>query len=145
MPLATANNDDFRLMKGALTEARAGFDEGGVPVGSVLVKEGEIISAGRNRRVQDGDPVAHAEMDCIRRAGRRTDYSELTLYTTMSPCMMCAGTILQFGIGRVVIGDNQNFAGEMELLSDKSVEVALVNDPGCIALFQEYEQSAHGA
>lgn len=133
------SSDDARFMQLALAQAKAGMAEGGYPVGSVLVKSGDVVSEGRNRRVQEQDPVAHAEMDCIRRAGRRNDQAELSLYTTMSPCIMCTGTILQFGIGRVVIGDNRSSPGEMQLLIDKGVDVVLLDDPECIDMIRDYE------
>ena len=92
-----ATQSDRRFLKVALEEAQKGYDEGGVPVGAAMVEDGEIIGSGHNRRVQEGDPIAHGEMDCLRRAGRRRSYRKVTLYTTLSPCMMCSGTILQFG------------------------------------------------
>ncbi|MDH3690886.1 MAG: nucleoside deaminase [Gammaproteobacteria bacterium] len=138
MPFATAREDDRRLIKLALEQARLGEAEGGLPVGAVLALGGNVLSRGRNRAAQDGDPIAHAEMDCIRRAGRRSNYGELSLYTTLSPCMMCAGTILQFGIARVVVGEDQDFPGEIALLSDKGVEVVLLDDQECVDLMKDY-------
>lgn len=138
MPFATPTDDDHRLITLATTEARQSAAEGGWPVGAILTKKTEVLSSGRNRTAQVGDPIAHAEMDCIQRAGRRSDYPQLCLYTTLSPCMMCAGTILQFGIGRVVVGENQNFVGELELLVDKGVEVVLLDDQECVDLLQQH-------
>ena len=112
MPFAAPAGDDQRFMRLALEEAQAGYDEGGVPVGSVLALNGRLLARGHNRRVQEGDPIAHGEMDCLRRAGRRPHYGGTVLYTTLSPCMMCAGTILQFGIPRLVVGEH--VAGERE-------------------------------
>ncbi len=138
MTLAEANAEDIRFMKAALDEAQAGFDEGGVPVGSVLVEAGRLVARGRNKRVQEGDPIAHGEMDCLRAAGRRPSYRGVTLYTTLSPCMMCTGAILQFDIPRVVVGENRNFEGNIPLLREHGVEVVLLDDPGCIALMERF-------
>ena len=104
------NDTDTRLLRIAYDEAKAGFDEGGCPIGSVLARGGEVVSQGRNQRVQKGDPIAQGEMDALRKAGRQQTYRDTVLYTSLSPCMMCAGTIVQFGIPRVVIGDTRNFA-----------------------------------
>ncbi|MGI9486285.1 MAG: nucleoside deaminase [Geminicoccaceae bacterium] len=125
-------------MRSALQEAVRGYDEGGVPVGAVMVVAGTILAKGCNRRVQDSDPIAHGEMDCLRRAGRRPHYRDVTLYTTLSPCMMCAGTILQFGIPRVVIGEQNNFAGNSDFLAERNVDVVLLNDPDCMALMRRF-------
>ncbi len=138
MTQAEANAEDIRFMKAALDEAQAGFDEGGVPVGSVLVEAGRLVARGRNKRVQEGDPIAHGEMDCLRAAGRRPSYRGVTLYTTLSPCMMCTGAILQFDIPRVVVGENRNFEGNIPLLRERGVEVVLLDDPGCIALMERF-------
>ncbi len=129
---------DRVFMRLALEEAQSGFDEGGVPVGAVMIEDGEVIARGHNQRVQQGDPIAHGEMDCLRRAGRRPGYGKVTLYTTLSPCMMCSGTIIQFGIPRVVVGEAQNFEGNLEFLSSRGVEVVLMDDPGCIALMTRF-------
>jgi cytosine deaminase len=138
MPFAEATPDDKTFMALALKEAQLGYDEGGVPVGSVMVSKGTVIAQGHNRRVQEGDPIAHGEMDCLRRAGRRPHYKDVTLYTTLSPCMMCTGTILQFGIPRVVIGEQRNFDGNADFLSERGVEVVLLDDPACIALMSRF-------
>lgn len=138
MPFGEATPEDRTFMAMALEEAKRGYDEGGVPVGAVMASKGAVIARGHNRRVQDGDPIAHGEMDCLRQAGRRPHYKEVTLYTTLSPCMMCTGTILQFGIARVVIGEQQNFAGNADFLSERGVEIVLLNDPGCIALMSRF-------
>ncbi len=138
MPMGEATQNDRRFLKVALEEAQKGYDEGGVPVGAAMVQDGEVIGSGHNRRVQEGDPIAHGEMDCLRRAGRRRSYREVTLYTTLSPCMMCSGTILQFGIARVVVGENRNFDGNIEFLSERGVEVVLLDDPDCIALMERF-------
>ena len=138
MPLVGEIPEDRMFMGLALQEARRGYDEGGVPVGAVMVVAGTIVAKGYNRRVQEGDPIAHGEMDCLRRAGRRPHYRDVTLYTTLSPCMMCAGTILQFGIPRVVIGEQDSFAGNSDFLAERNVDVVLLNDPDCMALMRRF-------
>jgi cytosine/creatinine deaminase len=129
---------DTKFLRIAYEEARAGFDEGGCPIGSVLAEGERIIARGRNQRVQQGDPIAHGEMDCLRRAGRQKSYRKMTLYTSLSPCMMCTGTIIQFAIPRVVVGEAQNFAGNPELLRQHGVEVVIADDPDCIALMARF-------
>jgi cytosine/creatinine deaminase len=138
MPFVTPAAQDHEFMRVALAEAQCGYDEGGVPVGSVLVENGRLVAQGHNRRVQDGDPIAHGEMDCLRRAGRRPQYRNAILYTTLSPCMMCTGTILQFGIPRVVVGERANFEGNCDFLAERGVEVVLLEDPGCIELMARF-------
>ena len=138
MPFVAATDDDHRLMRLALEEAQRGYGEGGVPVGSLLVEHGHLLARGRNRRVQEGDPIAHGEMDCLRRAGRRPHYRDTVLYTTLSPCMMCAGTILQFGIPRVVVGERDSFQGNCDFLAERGVAVALLDDPACIDLMTRF-------
>jgi cytosine deaminase len=138
MPFVAATGDDQRLMRLALDEAQAGYDEGGVPVGSVLALDGRVLACGHNRRVQDGDPIAHGEMDCLRRAGRRPHYRGTVIYTTLSPCMMCTGAILQFGIPRVVVGERETFEGNCDLLAGRGVAVALLDDPACIELMRRF-------
>ena len=133
-----AGEADRTFMGMALEEARTGFEEGGVPVGAVMVEDGAVIARGHNRRVQAGDPIAHGEMDCLRRAGRRPGYSRVTLYTTLSPCMMCSGTIVQFGIPRVVVGEARTFEGNLDFLSSRGVEVVLLDDPDCIDLMTRF-------
>jgi creatinine deaminase len=138
MPFVAPTDDDHRFMRVALEEAQRGYDEGGVPVGSVLVESGRLVARGRNRRVQEGDPIAHGEMDCLRRAGRRPHYRDTVLYTTLSPCMMCTGAILQFGIPRVVVGERDSFEGNCDFLVERGVAVALLNDPACIDLMRRF-------
>ena len=125
-------------MKLALEEAKTGYAEGGVPVGAVMVENGEVIGRGHNRRVQDGNPVSHGETDCMKNAGRRPGYSNVTMYTTLSPCMMCAGTIVQFGIARVVIGENENFPGNIDFLRSHGVAVTLLDDQDCKDLMKRF-------
>ncbi len=128
------NHDPF--MQAAIEEARLGWDEGGIPIGSVIVHEGRIIGRGHNRRVQNGSPILHGEMDAFENAGRQTAavYRQCTLYTTLSPCSMCSGTILLYGITRVVIGENRSFMGEEDLLRSRGVELTVLDDPECIEL-----------
>jgi cytosine/creatinine deaminase len=133
-----SRSDDIKFMKFAYQEAKDGYEEGGVPVGAVMVEDGQIIGRGRNRRVQDGNPISHGETDCMKNAGRRPGYSNVTMYTTLSPCMMCAGTIIQFGIGRVVIGEDQNFAGNIDFLRSRGVEVMLLDDQDCKDLMEKF-------
>ena len=126
------------FMRLAYEQALKSYNEGGLPIGAVMVEKGEVIARGHNRRVQDGDPTAHGEMDCLRRAGRRARYHGVTMYTTLSPCMMCAGTILQFGITDVVIGESRNFPGNPDLLRAHGVNVLVLDDPECIELMARF-------
>lgn len=127
-------------MQAAIDEARAGAAEGGVPIGSVLVHEGRILGRGHNRRVQQGSAILHGEMDALERAGRQSAqvYRESVLYTTLSPCSMCSGAILLYGIPRVVVGENRSFMGEEALLRARGVEITLLQDPTCMALMDEF-------
>ena len=125
---------DTQMLRIAYEEAKEGFEEGGCPIGSVLERAGKVVAQGRNQRVQKGDPIAHGEMDALRKAGRQSTYRDTTLYTSLSPCMMCTGTIIQFGIPRVVIGEAVNFGGNEELLRSRGVEVIIANDQDCINL-----------
>ena len=136
MPLLTPT--DAKFLRIAYDEAKAGFDEGGCPIGSVLAEGERLIAQGRNQRVQRGDPIAHGEMDCLRKAGRQRSYRKMTLYTSLSPCMMCTGTIIQFGIPRVIVGEARNFPGNPELLRQHGVEVIIADDPDCIALMERF-------
>jgi cytosine deaminase len=130
--------DHNKFMLAAYEQALKSYNEGGLPIGAVMVEGDQIIAAGHNRRVQDGDPIAHGEMDCFRRAGRRQRYDSVVLYTTLSPCMMCSGTVLQFGIKRVVVGEDQNFPGNIDFLRSHKVDVVLLNDPRCIELMGRF-------
>lgn len=124
----------------AFEEALKGYEEGGIPIGSVLVHGGEIIGSGRNRRVQNGSAILHGEMDALENAGRlpASVYSQCTLYTTLSPCSMCSGTILLFGIPRVIIGENKSFMGDEERLKAAGVEVAVLDDIPSYDLMQKF-------
>jgi creatinine deaminase len=130
--------DEF--MRAAREEAEQGAGEGGIPIGSVLVHRGVVLGRGHNRRVQQGSAVLHGEMDALERAGRQPArvYRECTLYTTLSPCAMCSGAILLYGIPRVIIGENRTFLGEEELLRSRGVEVQVLQDPACIALMERF-------
>ena len=130
--------DSFMLA--AFEQARAGLAEGGIPIGSVLVHGHEIIGRGHNRRVQSGSPVLHGEMDALENAGRQPAriYRECTIYTTLSPCSMCSGAILLYGIPRVIVGENQTFKGEEDYLRSKGVDVTVLQNPECISLMQEF-------
>ena len=130
--------DDF--MQAAIAEAQAGFAEGGIPIGSVLVHRGTIIGRGHNRRVQKGSAILYGEMDALENAGRQSArvYRESVLYTTLSPCSMCSGAILLYGIPRVVIGENLSFMGEEDLLRSRGVAVELLQDSTCIVLMREF-------
>lgn len=132
------------FMQLALQQAQKSYDEGGLPIGSVMEEQGQLVSAGHNQRVQLGDPTAHGEMDCLRKAGRRARYDQVTLYTTLSPCMMCAGTIVQFGIPRVVVGEDQSFKGNIDFLRAHGVEVLLLDDAACKALMQRFIREKPG-
>ncbi|MPZ30549.1 MAG: nucleoside deaminase [Rhodospirillales bacterium] len=134
-----ASQADWQLFETALDEARQGFAEKGIPIGSILVEDGRIVGRGHNKRVQEGDTIAHGEMDCLRQAGRRRSYRGTTLFTTLSPCMMCAGTIVQFKIPRVVIGENQTFGGNEDFLRSHGVEVVLLNDLRCVELMKRFQ------
>jgi creatinine deaminase len=131
--------DNHALMRAALAEARLGLKEGGLPIGSVLAdKGGRIVARGHNLRVQTGDPTAHAETVCIRNAGRRRDWPDLTLVSTLSPCIMCAGTALLYRIPHVVIGENQNFLGAEELFRQHGVSMVVLNDSECIQMMRDF-------
>ncbi len=123
----------------ALEEAKAGLREGGLPIGSVLAdRAGRLVARGHNLRVQSGDPTAHAETVCIRNAGRRRDWAQLTLVSTLSPCIMCTGTSLLYRIPRVVIGENRNFMGAEELFRQNGIGVVVLDDAECVQLMREF-------
>jgi cytosine/creatinine deaminase len=130
--------DEF--MRAAIDEAKQGRAEGGIPIGSVIVHRGKIIGRGHNRRVQKGSAVLHGEMDALENAGRQpaSVYRESILYTTLSPCSMCSGAILLYGIPRVIIGENQTFLGEEDLLRSRGVQLEVLQDAECIALMKEF-------
>lgn len=127
-------------LQAALDEARLGLAEGGIPIGSVIVHRGKIIGRGHNRRVQKGSAILHGEMDAFENAGRQpaSVYRDCVLYTTLSPCPMCTGAILLYGIPRVVVGENRTFMGDESLLRSRGVAVEVVQDPTCIALMTDF-------
>ena len=128
------------FLQAAIAEARQGLSEGGIPIGSVLVHEGRIIGRGHNRRVQQGSAVLHGEMDALESAGRLSAavYRQCTIYTTLSPCSMCSGAILLYGIPRVVVGENKTFMGEEALLRSRGVEVRVLDDAECIGMMEQF-------
>jgi len=130
--------DEF--LAAAIAEAEHGLREGGIPIGAVLVHGGRILGRGHNRRVQNGSAVLHGEMDALERAGRQAAsvYQESVMYTTLSPCAMCSGAILLYGIRRVVVGENRTFMGEEELLRSRGVRVDVVQDPRCITMMKRF-------
>ena len=132
------SDHDLRFAERAFEEAKKSYDAGGLPIGSVLARGATFLSAGHNQRVQQGDPIAHGEMDCLRKAGRQASYRDATLYTSLSPCMMCAGTIVQFKIPRVVVNDTRNFGGNEDFLRARGVEVIDLAHPASIALMARF-------
>ena len=128
------------FLAAAIAEARAGLNEGGIPIGAVLVIQDRIVARGHNRRVQNGSAILHAEMDCLERAGRLSaaDYARATLYTTLSPCDMCSGAALLYGIPRIVIGENRTFRGAEDYLRSRGVALEIVDDQSCVAMMQEF-------
>jgi len=128
-----------KLLEAAIEEARTGLRKGGLPIGSVLAdSQGRIVARGHNLRVQTGDPTAHAETVCLRNAGRRRDWPELTLVSTLSPCIMCTGTTLLYRIPRVVIGENRNFLGAEDLFRQQGVELVVMDDAECIRMMRDF-------
>lgn len=133
-------SDDKKFMKEAYAEALRGYEEGGIPIGSVLVKDGMIVGRGHNKRVQTGSDILHAEMDCIQNASKMTsaDYKKCTIYSTLSPCDMCTGTILLYKIPRVVIGENLNFKGPEDYSKSRGVELINLNDNDCVEIMSKF-------
>ena len=140
MTAEEAATDMDPFLEAAIEEAQLGEREGGIPIGSVIVHRGQILGRGHNRRVQGGSVVLHGEMDAFENAGRRPAavYRECTLYTTLSPCAMCSGAILLYGIPRVVIAENQTFMGEEELLRSRGVELTVLQDQRCIEMMRAF-------
>jgi len=128
------------FMEAAIEEARMGLEEGGIPIGSVIVHEGKIIGRGHNRRVQKGSAVLHGEMDALENTGRQpaSVYRQCVLYTTLSPCSMCTGAVLLYNIPKVIIGENKTFLGEEELLKSHGVKIEVLQNPDCIDLMAEF-------
>ncbi len=128
--------DEF--MKIAIEEAQKGLSEGGIPIGSVLVKGGKLIAQGHNKRVQENNPILHGEMDCLNNAGRVGSYRDAVIYSTLMPCYMCAGTIVQFKIPKVVVGESKTFSGAREFMESHGVEVVDLNLPECIDMMERF-------
>nr|WP_314577743.1 nucleoside deaminase [uncultured Pseudomonas sp.] len=128
------------FMQAAIEEAQKGLAEGGIPIGSVIVHDGKIIGRGHNRRVQEGSAIKHGEMDAFENAGRQPAkvYREATLYTTLSPCAMCSGAILLYGIRKIIVGENETFMGEEELLRSRGVQVDVVHNATCVSLMKQF-------
>ena len=129
-------------MKAAIAEAKAGMAEGGIPIGSVLVKDGQIIARGRNKRVQENNPILHGEMDCLFNAGRVGSYKNTVIYSTLMPCYMCAGTIVQFKIPKVIVGESKTFPGARAFMESHGVEVVDLNNAECIEMMERFIQQS---
>jgi cytosine deaminase len=134
--LAAESRDPF--MQAAIDEALLGLSEGGLPIGSVLVRGNQIIGRGHNRRVQRGDPMAHAEIDCLTNAGRQKTYADTVLYSTLMPCFLCSGAVVQFGVPKVVVGESVNFGGGPEFMRSKGIEVVDLHDRDCIEMMEQF-------
>lgn len=126
------------FLKAAIEEARKGYAAGGIPIGSVLVRDGKIIGRGHNQRVQKGDPMAHAEIDCLQNAGRIGSYKDTVLYSTLMPCFLCSGAIVQFKIPKVVAGESRTFAGGPDFVRSHGVDVVDVDDQECVAMMRKF-------
>jgi cytosine/creatinine deaminase len=125
-------------MQLAIDEAKKGRSEGGIPIGSVLVKDGKVVATGHNKRVQENNPILHGEMDCLNNAGRIGSYRNTTIYSTLMPCYMCAGTIVQFKIPKVIVGESKTFSGAREFMESHGVEVVDLNLPECIQMMEDF-------
>nr|WP_223212938.1 nucleoside deaminase [Microcystis aeruginosa] len=134
--LMRKSTDSF--MQAAIAEAKLGLSEGGIPIGAVLVKDGQIIGRGHNRRIQENDPVAHAEIDCLRNVGRIKNYQDTVLYSTLMPCYLCAGAVVQFGISKVITGDSKTFVGAKKFMESHGVEVVDLNLDECQQLMKKF-------
>ncbi|MBI1368775.1 MAG: nucleoside deaminase [Planctomycetes bacterium] len=126
------------FMAAAIEEARKGLAEGGIPIGSVLVRDGQIIGRGHNKRVQDGDPITHAEIDCLRNAGRIGSYRDTVLYSTLMPCYLCSGAVVQFAVPKVIVGESVTFPGGPEFMKQHGVEVVDLGDEECIEMMRKF-------
>jgi cytosine deaminase len=134
--LADVNRDPFLMA--AIEEARAGLKEGGLPIGSILVRDGKIIGRGHNRRIQRGDPMAHAEIDCLTNAGRQKSYRDTVLYSTLMPCHLCSGAAVQFGVPKVIVGESVNFPGAPDFMRSAGIQVVDLHDLECIELMSNF-------
>ncbi len=135
-PRLAGSADPF--LQAAIDEARQGLKEGGLPIGSVLVRDGKIIGRGHNRRVQRGDPMAHAEIDCLTNAGRQSTYRDTVLYSTLMPCHLCSGAAVQFGVPKVIVGESVNFGGAPDFMRSQGIEVIDLHDAECIAMMGDF-------
>lgn len=134
--VALGKADEFMLA--AIEEARKGMSQGGLPIGSVLVRNGQIVARGHNQRVQKGDPMAHAEIDCLTQAGRQKTYKDTVLYSTLMPCYLCSGAVVQFGVPKVIVGESVNFGGGPEFMRRHHVEVTDLRDSECIEMMKQF-------
>ena len=125
-------------MQAAIDAARKSRDEGGIPIGSALMRGGELIAVGHNKRVQDSDPVTHAEIDCLRNAGRLGSFRDTVLYSTLMPCYLCAGAVVQFGIKKVIVGESRTFAGAADFMRQHGAEVIDLDLPECVQMMEEF-------
>jgi len=132
-----------KYIEAAIQEAKKSFAKGGIPIGSVLVKEGKIIGRGHNQRVQKNDPMAHAEIDCLRNAGRIGSYKETVLYSTLMPCYLCGGAVVQFGIKKVIVGESRTFEGCEKFMKQHGVEVINLDNNECISMMQDFIKKNH--
>jgi cytosine deaminase len=136
---ASERTNIYPAFEAAYEAAQKSLREGGIPIGAALARGGEVIASGHNERVQHGDPIAHGEMSALRSAGRQKSYRDTTLYTTLAPCAMCTGTIIQFKIPRVVVGEAETFPGEFDLLRSRGVEVLVLNDDRCVEMMRTFQ------
>ncbi len=127
-----------RFMQAAIAQARKSRSEGGIPIGSALARGGELIAVGHNKRVQDSDPVTHAEIDCLRNAGRLGSFRDTVLYSTLMPCYLCAGAVVQFRIKKVIVGESRTFAGAVDLMRSHGVDVLDLDLPECVEMMQQF-------
>ncbi len=128
--------DEF--MQEAIRQAKKSLSEGGIPIGSVLVRDGKVMATGHNKRVQEKNPILHGEMDCLNNAGRIGSYKDTVIYSTLMPCYMCAGTIVQFNIPKVIVGENITFEGAHEFMRQHGVEVVNLQLPACIEMMEQF-------
>ncbi len=131
-------DDIDEFMRAAVEEARKGLAEGGIPIGSALARGGKLVASGHNKRVQEGDPVTHAEIDCLRNAGRIGNYRGAILYSTLMPCYLCAGAVVQFGIGKVIVGESRTFPGAADFMKSHGVEVVDLDLQECVDLMSNF-------
>lgn len=131
-------NGPDEFMKAAIEQARKSRSEGGIPIGSALVRAGKLIAAGHNKRVQDRDPITHAEIDCLRNAGRLGSFHDTVLYSTLMPCYLCSGAVVQFGIKKVIVGESRTFAGAPDFMRSHGVEIVDLDLPECVEMMQKF-------